>query len=65
MVIENMTIKQIRMVNNLTQRQFAESVGMKFETYRRKEMGQRKLNADELVKIAKTYNIQVEHISLD
>lgn len=56
------TIKQLRVGKNLNQIEFAKLVNMNPDTYAKKEQGNRKWLAKEIIKIAEVCNIKVEEI---
>ena len=58
--MEKMTIRQWRRVKDLTQKEFAELIGMNPLTYQAKELGKRKFTAAEIKLIARTLNISTE-----
>lgn len=59
------TVKQLRVGKNMNQIEFAEFVGMNPDTYAKKEQGNRKWLAKEIIKIALACNVKVEDIILD
>lgn len=61
-VMDKLTIKQIRLLNGLTQEKMALKVGMKLETYKRKEQGKSGFSFSEVLKICSLFDIPINKI---
>lgn len=57
-----MRIKELREDNDLTQRQLAEHLHIRQNTYSQYENGQRQIPIDALIAIAKFYNTSTDYI---
>ena len=57
-----MRIKELREDNDLTQRQLAEYLHIRQNTYSQYENGQRQIPIDALIAIAKFYNTSTDYI---
>lgn len=63
--MKKLTLKQIRVLNDLTQREFAEKYGMTPVTWQRIETGQTKaIKAELLLRICKDFNIDPRNVIL-
>lgn len=57
-----LSIKQIRVLNDLTQKEMAELLGMSEFAYRRRETGESKWSLDDIVKIKKHFEINIDNL---
>lgn len=57
-------LKQLRVINNLKQKEMAELVGMTHRTYRAKENGERSVSLEEALRIAEVFGKRIEDIFL-
>lgn len=55
-------VKQLRLINNKTQEEFAKYLGVDKSTYNKYEIGKRKFNNDVVKQLADYYNIKVSDI---
>lgn len=60
--MNHFTIRQIRLMNEKTQEDFAKLLGITPVAYRNKELGETRFYFDEVKLIAKTYNIDMNAI---
>lgn len=56
-----LTIKEFRLLKGMTQKEFAEWIGMKHSTYMTRESGKREWKASELKHIADKLNVSIEN----
>lgn len=60
--MEMLTIRQIRLMNEATQDDFAELLGISKNAYCNKELGYKRFYFAEVKKICKTYDIDINRI---
>lgn len=56
------TIRQIRLMNEKTQEEFADLLGITVIAYRNKELGVTRFYFNEVKKIAETFNVDLDAI---
>ena len=57
-----MRLKQLRQENGVSQKEIAEYLNIKQNTYSQYETGKRQLSIDMLIKIAKYYNVSTDYV---
>lgn len=57
-----LSIKQLRVVNNLTQFEMAEILDISITSYSLKELGKRMWSFDEIVRLKKYFNIKIDDL---
>lgn len=60
--METYTIRQIRLMNEKTQEEFAKLLNITPIAYRNKEVGETRFYFDEVKKIAETFNVDLNAI---
>ena len=60
--MEKLTIRQVRLMNEVTQEEFAELLGISSTAYINKELGKQRFYFDEVMKICQAYNIDINRI---
>lgn len=55
-------LKELRQENNYSQKEIAELMGIAQVTYSHYELGRRSISIQNLVKIAKIYNVSVDYL---
>ncbi len=60
--MEQLTIRQVRLMNEATQEDFAKLLGISSTAYANKELGKQKFYFIEVKKICETYDIDVNRI---
>lgn len=61
--MDKLTIKQWRVVNNLTQLEVAEQLGIHLNTYRNKELGKLEWKASEIAKLIQLSGLSYYQLS--
>lgn len=59
---DKLTIKQLRVLHDLTQESMAEILGIHTQTYRKKETGVSKWTLDDVVAIKKHFKINIDDL---
>lgn len=57
-----MSIKKIRKISGLTQKEMANKLGLNYYTYRNKESGQKPFRVDEVWRISEILNISCDKV---
>lgn len=63
--MDKLTIKQVRVLNDLSQKQMAFKLDMPLGTYQKKEQGRSPFTFLEVVKIWETFNVDINKIQVD
>ena len=63
--MENMTIKQIRVGLNMTQKQMAKYLGISTVSYTNKEIGKRRFYFDEVKRICELAKISIDVVKIE
>lgn len=63
--MDKLTIKQVRVLNDLSQKQMAFKLDMPLGTYQKKEQGRSPFTFLEVVKICETFNVDINKIQVD
>lgn len=58
----NERLKDLREDNDLTQKEIADVIQVRYNVYQRYEYGERLLPIDKLIKLAKYYNVSTDYI---
>lgn len=60
--MEQLTVRQIRLMNEATQEEFAELIGVSVNAYANKELGNSRFYFNEVKQICKKYDIDINRV---
>lgn len=63
-ITEPVTLEELRKLSGLTQKNFAETVGIPLTTYRHYERNPEKMEVGQLIKICETFGLRLEKVAL-
>nr|DAJ06609.1 MAG TPA: Helix-turn-helix XRE-family like protein [Caudoviricetes sp.] len=63
-IVNKITVEEIRILSNYSQKEFSEKIGIPFGTYRKKARGEIGFWASEIAKISEQFNVPIEKIKV-